>query len=158
MTRVFFYLTTVPKEKVVPALAAKAISSGQRVMLLLPSLSECARWNTLLWTYSTASFLPHASEDQEMVASWVRSQPVWITSSEKNANQATVCVNLMKEPTLSGVDFERIVEVLQPDDVALVEKIALYETKIPSIQICLWKQKIDGSWEVLEKPEALIAA
>ena len=63
MTKVLIYLTVSPVEKIIPVLVAKAIAGGAHVWLRTRDIQESARWNTLFWTYSTATFLPHASED-----------------------------------------------------------------------------------------------
>lgn len=151
MTKVLIYLTVSPVEKIIPVLVAKAIAGGARVWLRTQDIQESARWNTLFWTYSTATFLPHASEDLKLASSWIQRQPLWISSALDNANHATVVVNTTSEPFLEATSLEKIVEVLAPNSEDLAAKIGVYEAA-PHFDVHLWQHNLNGSWEPVSSP------
>lgn len=151
MTKVLVYLTVSPVEKIVPILVAKAVAGGDSVWMRTLDVKESTRWNTLFWTYSTATFLPHASEELELSPAWVKRQPLWISSTEENANQARVVVNMRSEPFLTNQPVEKIVEILSPESDAFDAKIAAYETA-PQLELCLWRHNMNGTWEPISLP------
>ncbi|MFN6943245.1 MAG: DNA polymerase III subunit chi, partial [Parvibaculum sp.] len=60
MTEVLFYhLQNVPLEKVLPQLLEKSLERGWRAIVRAGGPERLEAINSLLWTYSDDSFLPH---------------------------------------------------------------------------------------------------
>lgn len=145
LAEVLFYLTVQPLEKIVPVLAEKVVTSGEKGLLLVEDNRECLRWDQLLWTYSTASFLPHAREDQEKDGAWVSRQPLLISSTSSQANHASVILNLKRESPLITAEVRKILEISSVYD-DLVEKYKNYGALHPHFNLQMWKQTKDGRW------------
>ena len=64
MTRIdFYHLQKAPLEQILPKLCEKAYATGKRIKILLGNAERVEFINSLLWTYSEESFLPHRSEE-----------------------------------------------------------------------------------------------
>jgi DNA polymerase-3 subunit chi len=77
----FYHLTASPLERVLPTIAEKVLTSGER-LLVVAGPDQLARLDELLWSYTRDSFLPHGRERPE-------SQPVLLSSEPEAANGAT---------------------------------------------------------------------
>ena len=89
MTQVdFYHLTTRPLDHVLPRLAERVLAAGNRLVITAADEALRRHLDTLLWTWSPASFLAHglAGEAGE------GAQPILIASDPVPANGAT---NLM---------------------------------------------------------------
>lgn len=73
----FYYLTRVPLEKALPAIAERVLASGQRLLIVAEDPKLLSRIDALLWSYKPESFLPHGRDGD---------QPILLTT---NANDAT---------------------------------------------------------------------
>lgn len=56
----FYHLTTTPLDRALPQIAQKVLESGNRLLIVSESEDQRAQVDTLLWTYTPDSFLPHA--------------------------------------------------------------------------------------------------
>ena len=87
-TQVRFYhaLHIDTDQRILPKLLDKAYHQNLRAAVRFPDLEMCAYFDTFLWSYSAASFLPHGRADQEEPAR----QPILITDGVDNLNHADV--------------------------------------------------------------------
>lgn len=69
-----------------PVLLERTLERGWRAVVMTRSEERVEALNNLLWTYRNESFLPHGS-DADGNASL---QPVWLTQSDENPNDADV--------------------------------------------------------------------
>jgi DNA polymerase-3 subunit chi len=76
----FYHLTASPLERVLPSIAEKVLTGGERLLVVAePDL--LARLDEQLWSYQKDSFLPHGREGE--------SQPVLLSAEPTAANGAT---------------------------------------------------------------------
>lgn len=62
MARVDFYqLTRDPAERVLPAIAARILGNGDRLLVVAASAMQRQQIDEALWTLQPASFLPHGN-------------------------------------------------------------------------------------------------
>jgi len=80
----FYHLTQSPLEHTLPGLLAKSLERGWRVIVQGGDEARLAFLDTHLWTYADNSFLPHGLEGGGAA------QPIWLTTSEANPNNAGV--------------------------------------------------------------------
>ncbi len=80
----FYHLTQSPLEHTLPGLLAKSLERGWRVVVQGGDAARLRVLDTHLWTYADDSFLPHGLEGQGA------EQPIWLTTSEDNPNNAGV--------------------------------------------------------------------
>jgi len=146
MTEVLFYHLTESKlEDALPPLVDKSVERGWRVAI---QLKEPARRDALdahLWTYREESFLPHGTDETELAAS----QPVLLTVTGDNANQATVRFIVDgAEPPVADT-YERIVFMFDGYDQEQLEGARAHWKKLKGEghTLTYWQQTPEGRWE-----------
>jgi DNA polymerase-3 subunit chi len=146
MTEVLFYHLTESKlEDALPPLVDKSVERGWRVAI---QLKEPARRDALdahLWTYREESFLPHGTDETEQAAN----QPVLLTVTGDNANQATVRFIVDgAEPPLADT-YERIVFMFDGYDQEQLEGARSQWKKLKGEghTLTYWQQTPEGRWE-----------
>ncbi|MCF6271671.1 MAG: DNA polymerase III subunit chi [Rhodobacteraceae bacterium] len=80
----FYHLTQSPLEQTLPGLLAKSLERGWRVVVQGADEARLAFLDTHLWTSPEDSFLPHGLEGDGT------HQPIWMTVTEQNPNNAGV--------------------------------------------------------------------
>ena len=146
MTEVLFYHLTESKlEDALPPLVDKSVERGWRVAI---QLKEPARRDALdahLWTYREESFLPHGTDESEQAAN----QPVLLTVTGDNANQATVrfIVDGAEPPVADP--YERIVFMFDGYDQEQLEGARAQWKKLKGEghTLTYWQQTPEGRWE-----------
>jgi DNA polymerase-3 subunit chi len=146
MTEVLFYHLTESKlEDALPPLVDKSVERGWRVAI---QLKEPARRDALdahLWTYREESFLPHGTDESEQAAN----QPVLLTVTGDNANQATVRFIVDgAEPPVADT-YERIVFMFDGYDQEQLEGARAHWKKLKGEghTLTYWQQTPEGRWE-----------
>ena len=101
-----------------PRLLERALKDGYRVLVLASSGERVEHLNQLLWTYDDASFLPHGSARDGNA----ERQPIFLTASEGNPNNATMLV-LVDGAQGTGLEsFQRVCDMFDGNDEAAVEE------------------------------------
>lgn len=111
MTRIDFYSNVESKLHTVCKIAARAIRSRCRVIILTPDATIGRSIDKLLWTYKPISFLPHV----EISAPAANRTPILIADELEAPPHTDVLINLTDEcpPTFSR--FERLIEIVGTD-------------------------------------------
>lgn len=84
----FYHLLATPLERALPKLLERGLAAGFRILVLAGSAERVDHLDAALWTYDDASFLPHGSRRDGRP----ERQPVWLTDSDENPNQADMLV------------------------------------------------------------------
>ena len=85
MSRVdFYHLQKQTLEQVLPKLVEKAYATGKNIKIKVGNEARVEFINSLLWTYSDESFIPHGSKKD----GFAKEQPIWLSSEDDNPNQA----------------------------------------------------------------------
>ena len=145
MTEISFYhLHSTPLEGVLPKLLEKALSLGKRAVVLVPSEERLEKLNTLLWTYSTRTFLPHGSEHDP----FRDEQPIYLTTREENPNNAEILlITDGAEPSFIG-SFERCLDLFDgADAVELGKARGRWRRYKEQHTVNYWQQAANGGWE-----------
>ncbi len=112
-------------------------------MLVLASSGErVEHLNQLLWTYDDASFLPHGSARDGNA----ERQPIFLTASEGNPNNATMLV-LVDGAQGTGLEsFQRVCDMFDGNDEAAVEEARQRwrEAKAAGHTLTYWEQTQSG--------------
>jgi DNA polymerase-3 subunit chi len=82
----FYHLQNAPLEKVLPQLLEKSLERGWRAIVRAGGLERLEALNSLLWTYSDDSFLPHGTRADGPA----ELEPVFLTVEDENPNGANV--------------------------------------------------------------------
>jgi DNA polymerase-3 subunit chi len=146
MTEVLFYhLERQPLERVLPNLVERTLARGWRAVVQAGSEERVEALDTLLWTYSEESFLPHGTRKDGSIAE----QPVFLTVDDVNPNNATVrfLVDGAELADLSG--YERVVFLFDGNDEGAVARARAQwkAAKGAGCAISYWQQSPEGRWE-----------
>ena len=113
----FYHLTRTPLERALPKLLEKVLGAGKRAVVRVGSDERVAFLNGALWTYDSASFLPHGTAKEGEALD----QPIWLTADEENPNGAQILV-LTDGAEAADVDaFERCLEMFDGREQQAVE-------------------------------------
>lgn len=141
----FYHLQTQTLEQALPRLLMKAYNQGKKILVRVPDEKRVEELNRHLWTFHPDSFLPHGSQKNGRAAH----QPIWLTSNDENANEATVLVLTDGAEHEDPALFDLACEMLNGYDPEAV-KAARTRWKIYKDQgftVTYWQQSEQGSWE-----------
>jgi DNA polymerase-3 subunit chi len=146
MTEVLFYhLKGQTPEQVLPALLAKSLERGWRVVVQASSDERVEALDAHLWTWQDDAFLPHGTWRDAEAAE----QPIVLTANDENPNCASVCF-LIDGATMAGdaSGYERIVLLFNGDDPDAVEAARLRwrEAKAAGAEVIYWQADENGQW------------
>lgn len=117
----------------------------RRAVVMAGSEERLEALNAHLWTYNDRGFLPHGSKRDGRGPR----QPIWLTTSEENPNQAAVLF-LVDGARADGVDTYDLVCTLfdgnDPNAVALARK-QWSGFKDDGHKLTYWQQTERGGWE-----------
>jgi DNA polymerase-3 subunit chi len=142
----FYQLMHSPLEKVLPKLLEKVYDAGKRAVVVARSEESLKQLNTVLWTYSTLSFIPHGCiHDCEDTKA---DQPIWLSTEIENPNSATLCVatheQAIQDPKAFG--FDRILDIydhtIDSGQKRFNDRLAFYKNK--GATLSLWQQTKEG--------------
>ena len=137
----FYQQSSTPLEKTLPRLIEKIYGTGLRVLVGVDTQEQVEILNTLLWTFSSASFVPHGYQGEP------KDHPVWLTCApiDANVNLADL-VLVTNESLIPPTLFKRGVHIFQENHHGIMKKFyTVYQTR--GDQISLWKQNQKGGWE-----------
>jgi DNA polymerase-3 subunit chi len=147
MTELLFYhLERRSLEAVLPQLLEKSLARGWRVVVQSSSEERIEALDAHLWTYRDDSFLPHGTFRESLVSD----QPVLLTVSDDNPNQASVRFLVDRaEPPADASCYERIVVLFDgQDEEARAEARELWRTKkAEGFDVTYWQCDEHGRWQ-----------
>ncbi len=148
MTRIdFYHLQKAPLEQVLPKLCEKAYATGKRIKIMLGNEERVEFINSLLWTYSEESFLPHGSKRD----GFVEVQPIFISADEANENSAVMLI--LADGAIFPVDkldsYERVLNIFDGNDENSLNNARGYWKEIKTLggELHYWQQNANGSFE-----------
>ena len=148
MTRVdFYHLQKAPLEQVLPKLCEKAYATKKRIKILLGIEERVEFINSLLWTYSEESFLPHGSKKDGFVSE----QPIFISSCDDNENNASILI--LADGATVSLDkintYERVLNIFDGNNKTALNNARNYwkEIKASDFELHYWQQNDTGSFE-----------
>ncbi len=146
MTEILFYhLKGQTPEQVLPALLAKSLERGWRVVVQASSDEHVEALDAHLWTWRDDAFLPHGTWRDAEAAE----QPIILTVNDENPNRATVRF-LIDGANLSAhtTGYERIVLLFSGDDPDAVEtaRTRWSEAKAAGVEVTYWQTDQNGAW------------
>jgi DNA polymerase-3 subunit chi len=146
MTEVLFYhLHRQPVEKVLPALLEKSLERGWRVVVQASSEERVEALDAHLWTYRDDSFLPHGTPK----AGDMQAQPVLLTTSDDNVNNATVRFLIDGAPVpVDAARYERIVLMFdgEDEDAVSAARVTWSTAKAAGFGVTYWQPDEQGRW------------
>lgn len=140
----FYHLRTTPLDRALPKLLERALAEGHRVVVMGGSEERVDHLDTLLWSYSEPSFLPHGS----VRGGSAERQPVWLTAADENPNGATMLVLLDGVRSVLLAGYARVCDVFDGNDETAVAaaRQRWREAKAAGHVLTYWEQT-SGGWE-----------
>lgn len=116
----FYHLQRTTLERAVGPLLEKCLERGWRVLAISPDAARRAALDEALWTYDDQSFLPHGQEEADGLAA--ADQPILISGSSDNQNQAAVALLMDGVELPVNAGFERCMVMFDDGDSAARQK------------------------------------
>lgn len=143
----FYHLERRGLDEVLPGLVEKTLERGWRAVIRTESSERADAIDTLLWTYSEQSFLPHAqSGDGDP-----KRQPVLITVEDENPNGANVlfCVGGAAPDWAAVGALTRVVLMFDGRDGEALgrARTAWKDAKAAGHDVTYWKESPTGKFE-----------
>ena len=112
MTEIIFYTFADDPLDVARRVAAKAHGQGKQVMIYAPDAAVADAIDRLLWMTPALSFVPHCRDSDALAGE----TPVLIGANADALRSADVMINLHREQPPAFARFERLVEIVGPDE------------------------------------------
>jgi DNA polymerase-3 subunit chi len=146
VTEVFFYhLERRTLEDVLPTLLLRSVEKGWRAAVQATSEERVEALDTLLWSFSEESFLPHGTAKDGQASE----HPIYLTVEDDNPNGAQVRF-LLDGAELGDVsNYVRVVFIFDGRDAdALARARAQWQVARSSgHSVSYWQQDADGRWQ-----------
>ena len=141
----FYHLQKSTLEAALPQLLEKTVSIGKRAVVMAGSLERVEALNAHLWDYDRESWLPHGSVRDGNAAD----QPVWLTTSNENPNDATFLFLTDGAACANVGDYERCFELFNGHDETAVSaaRDRWKDYKEAGHALTYWQQNDRGRWE-----------
>lgn len=147
MSRIdFYHLQKQTLEQVLPKLVEKAYATGKNIKIKVGNEARVEFINSLLWTYSDESFIPHGSKKD----GFAKEQPIWLSSEDDNPNQAEMLFLVDGAAIeLSEIkNFERIFNIFDGNVEELLQQARLFwkELSATEEEKNYFQQDENGRW------------
>lgn len=142
----FYHLERQNLDSALPALVAKALSKGHKIVIKAPDTHEVERLNGHLWTFDPSSFVPHGSKKD----GFETDQPVWLTDGDDIPNEADVLILTHNTEHAEINKFKLVCDMFDGrNDEAVQAARARWKTyKDAEHDITYWQQSANGGWAV----------
>ena len=141
----FYHLINSTLEEVLPVLLKKTLDAGKRAVVMAGTNERLETLSSILWTAEPDSWIPHGS----LKDGHPEYQPIWLTISWENPNQATYLF-LTDGATVESLEgFERCFDLFDGNEIASVQaaRNRWTELKNGSHDRNYWQQNGQGKWE-----------
>ncbi len=140
----FYHLTCVNLQKSLPKLLEKIFQQGHRCLVVAKTEAEVSLLNDQLWTYHPESFLPHGTHKDGEASDY----PIWISTSQENANNATVLLLTSPLPLENPDSFQKAAYLFEgTHDKDLTAARSLWRQYKSEHTLTYWQQDTKGQWE-----------
>jgi DNA polymerase-3 subunit chi len=140
----FFHLDRQPLEHVLPRIVASSRAKGWRMVVETAKPERVVKISEMLWASEDVAFLAHGFAGEPSP----KHQPVWLTSTSENPNNAHVRVMLDGAKPLDISMLNRVVLMFDGNDEDAIDAArAEWKTqKAAGHAISYWKQDEAGKW------------
>ena len=141
----FYHLEHVSLERVLPDLVEKTMARGWRAVIRTSSTERAEALDTLLWTYSEESFVPHGMANE----TGAEMQPIVLTAENVNPNKANILFLVDGADTGEAEGYERSVFIFDGRDEAALGRArqTWKAAKADGREVSYWRQSAQGRWE-----------
>lgn len=148
----FYHLLSTSRERAVPKLMEKALSTGSKVLMLCGSDATLKTMSDALWTSNPSGFLPHGSAKEANA----EQQPILLALEDSALNHADILCILDGSTPASLPDYAKVLDVFDGSDEAAVaharQRWSAYKEKGYALQYV--KQQPGGGWKIEQEVKA----
>lgn len=141
----FYQLLKTPLERALPKLLEKVYQSGFRVLVVCEDDHKMETLNTVLWTFSTAAFLPHGNQGDP------KRQPIWLSLEPRNVNDSSIVVvtNGAMIDNNPEKPYTKCLDIFDGNDVDKTKEARqrYLHYKKQGCSMTYWKQNSEGGWD-----------
>ncbi|AIL12460.1 hypothetical protein IM40_01250 [Candidatus Paracaedimonas acanthamoebae] len=140
----FYKLQKTSLEHSLPRLLEKIFQAQKKVVVLFGTPERLAAFNTMLWTYSPGTFLPHGSSKEGSA----ENQPIWLTNVLENPNEAEILITVEDQEVNNFLTFSKCLDIYDGNDPEAEEKAGNRKKKYRDLgcSILMWHQDEKGAW------------
>ncbi len=140
----FYHLTRPPLAAALAPLFEKCLERSWKVLVVSSDAEALDEVDKDLWKYSDESFLPHG-RDGELA----ERQPVLLSYSADNQNDASVLVLLNGHQHDAKADFDRVMVVFDDGDTAArgQARVQYKAAKDAGLTVRYFQQTSSGGWK-----------
>ena len=113
----FYHLINSTLEEVLPVLLKKTLDAGKRAVVMAGTSERLEALSSILWTAEPDSWIPHGS----LKDGHPEHQPIWLTISWENPNQATYLFLTDGATAESLEGFDRCFDLFDGNEIASVQ-------------------------------------
>ena len=141
----FYHLINSTLEEVLPVLLKKTLDAGKRAVVMAATSERLEPLSSILWTAEPDSWIPHGS----LKDGHPEHQPIWLTISWENPNQATYLFLTDGATAESLEGFDRCFDLFDGNEIESVQAARDRWTELKSEfdDRNYWQQNGQGKWE-----------
>ena len=141
----FYHLINSTLEEVLPVLLKKTLDAGKRAVVMAGTDERLETLSSILWTSEPDSWIPHGS----LKDGHPEHQPIWLTISWENPNQATYLFLTDGATAVSLEGFDRCFDLFDGNEIESVQaaRDRWSELKSEFHDRNYWQQNGQGNWE-----------
>ncbi len=145
MDVLFYHLERAPLERVLPDLLQKSLQKGWRAIVEVDPVERAEALDTMLWTFSDESFLPHGKGGDARAAE----QPVLLSNDPENINKADIRFFIDGGDVTAHSGYQRLVYMFNGHDEEVVAKARTQwkQASDANLDVTYWQQNAAGAWE-----------
>lgn len=141
----FYHVTRGTAGDAIAQILEKAYERGVRSLVYWSDKAKLKQLDRLLWTYRADYFLPHSMDNDTEPAE----NPIWLTTGEKNLNNAQMLVLCDAEKPSFFEEFETVLCVFEDKDTGMRDFARNlwkeYGNK-DGFSVVYWQQDENGRW------------
>jgi len=149
MELLFYHLEQATLERVLPDLLSKSLERGWRAVVEANESEQIEALDTMLWTYSADSFLPHSTTNETLSEDALKNQPILITDKPENLNNANIRFFIDSGEVTTHQGYERLVYIFNGNNEPHLKRAREQwkAAKAAEIEATYWQQNANGRWE-----------
>jgi DNA polymerase III subunit chi len=138
----FYHLTASQPESVLPPIAERLLSDGNRLLIVSDDDAQIERIDQMLWSFRAECFLPHGASDRENSVK----QPILlskVTCPDNGARNIALADGQWRDAAL---DFDRAFYLFDGDKIAIARASWRSLADKADLTRHFWKQDDHGKW------------
>lgn len=149
MELLFYHLEQSTIERVLPDLLSKSLERDWRAIIEVSESAQIEALDSMLWTYTPDSFLPHSTTNEKLPEGAFEKQPILITDKADNANKAHIRFFIDSGDVTAHKDYERLVYIFNGNNEQNLNRARgqWKAAKAAEIEATYWQQNANGRWE-----------